>query len=93
MLRKNINFNKNLFSCDTTNSEGEEEVQLFTIFSSLMAPLCYDDNHYRSLNSDVYSFQFKKDATLRQFVHDITKVRKNCYSLAEVSIEYDFMIL
>ena len=37
-------------------------------------------------DSDVFSFQFKKDAPLRQFIHDITKVQKNYYSLAEVSI-------
>ena len=38
-------------------------------------------------------FQFKKDAPLRQFIHDITKVQKNYYSLAEMSIAYDFMII
>ena len=29
-------------------------------------------------------FKFKKDAPLRQFIHDITKVQKNYYSLAEI---------
>ena len=51
---------------------------------------CYDKNHLSGslspFDSDVFSFQFKKDAPLRQFIHDITKVQKNYYSLAEVSI-------
>ena len=29
-------------------------------------------------------FKFKKDAPLRQFIHDITKVQKSYYSLAEI---------
>merc|ERR1719209_2172965 len=29
-------------------------------------------------------FKFKKDAPLQQFIHDITKVQKNYYSLAEI---------
>jgi hypothetical protein len=29
-------------------------------------------------------FKFKKDAPLRHFIHDITKVQKNYYSLAEI---------
>ena len=45
------------------------------------------------IGSDVFSFQFKKDAPLRQFIHDITKVQKNYYSLAEVSFGYYFTII